>query len=82
VNRISRDLTKALVDALRTAGAAPSYDPGRNNTHPCTFCGVKAEKPLELVQIGTYNSGEPLTRPVCPMCMPFARAMGGVPQET
>lgn len=60
-----------LSELLKAAGAKPTFDPGRSNTHPCTFCATTAE-PRELVDIGTYYDGSTLTRPVCTRCRPLA----------
>jgi len=66
------DAVEQLCDLLVESGARVTFDSGRNNTRPCTFCGTLPESAFELVTIGTYFDGEQLTRPVCKRCMPIA----------
>ncbi len=56
-----------LCEVLRDSGLRVTFDSGRNNTHPCTFCGG-SDGPRKLRDIGTYPNGATLTRPVCERC--------------
>jgi len=68
----TRDLTSALARLLNEVGSSWSFDPGRNNTHPCTFCAAPAAPAHRLRNIGRYTTGMVLTRPVCEECSPIA----------
>jgi hypothetical protein len=71
-----KDATKRLTEALRKSGAVPTLDPGRNMTHPCTFCGRKPDKGyFRLRDIGRYPGGEIIERPVCEDCSPLAEPL-------
>lgn len=70
------DLCDELLALLKEAGINPSFDMGRNITHPCTYC-ARSDVPLELVTIGTYFDGSSLTRPVCGECLPMVRKAKG-----
>jgi hypothetical protein len=59
-----------LGQMLDAAGAKLTFDSGRSNTHPCTFCGKPG--PVTLVALGKYFQGDVITRPVCSQCMPVA----------
>lgn len=65
------DATKKLCALLRSANAHVTFDPGRNHTHPCTFCATPAAPTHELKTIGMYPNGDELTRPVCARCLPL-----------
>lgn len=68
------DFANQLAKALDSAGARLTFDRGRNNTHPCTFCGERQPGvTLRLMTIGRYLDGNGLTRPVCPKCEPTAQ---------
>lgn len=60
-----------LCNIIESAGLKLTFDRGRNNTLPCTFCG-SLEGPRELVALGTYYQGDVLSRPVCVACLPIA----------
>lgn len=70
-------MPERLEEALRSANARVTFDRGRNNTHPCTFCGCSPKErevtTFDLVTIGTYKSGAALTRPVCAPCKVISR---------
>lgn len=67
------DAIGALIAAVEAAGGRFTFDPGRDITHACTFCG-DSTKPRTLETIGTYVDGDELTRPVCPDCMVIVEA--------
>lgn len=68
------DAVDDLAALLDSAGARCSFDRGRSNTHPCTFCGKPppAGFTYALLTIGRYISGDDLTRPVCAGCVEIA----------
>lgn len=49
------------------SGARVTFDRGRSNKNPCTFCGASADEGSahRLRSIGFYPNGDLLTRPVC-----------------
>jgi NTP pyrophosphatase (non-canonical NTP hydrolase) len=52
--------------------ARATFDRGRDNTHPCTFCARAAKPTHRLRHIGRYPNGNLLTRPVCDHCETLA----------
>ena len=70
-----REPIKQLGDALKAAGARVTLDPHRSTAKPCVICG-EAEKPRELVVVGTYTRrmggniqpGDKIERPLCKRC--------------
>lgn len=72
----AQDPTEELAALLAAADAPVTFDGGRDNTHPCTFCGKPPASTHDLVTIGRYLNGQSLTRPVCEGCLPRAKAKG------
>jgi hypothetical protein len=62
-----------LLHLLRESGARVTFDSGRNQTHPCTFCATTTE-PRTLQDLGAYVDGDTLTRPVCLRCTGIVEA--------
>jgi hypothetical protein len=77
------DAVNDLAVLLDSAGARVSFDRGRSNTHPCTFCGKPPADggAHQLLTIGRYISGADLTRPVCSGCDAIARLRMTPPPE-
>lgn len=71
------DAVTRLGKILKRTGMKVTFDPGRNNTHPCTFCAKKAEPTHELLVIGTYPNGDAIERPVCVDCKPIVEPTEG-----
>lgn len=61
------DATQQLAEMLAASGARVTFDRGRNNQSPCTFCGASTDDggAHRLRSIGFYPNGDLLTRPVC-----------------
>jgi hypothetical protein len=61
------DATQQLAEMLDATGARVTFDRGRNNQNPCTFCGASIDEGSahRLRSIGFYPNGDLLTRPVC-----------------
>jgi hypothetical protein len=68
------DAVARLGELLAQAGLKVQFDPGNNQTHPCTFCGKPPNGVHDLRVIGNYPDGSPLSRPVCKVCSELADA--------